>query len=130
VNRRQRHIALRLALVAALVLGVLRAGSAYFVCQQTFAACAPCCAQHATGGDATESVDRAPCCIRDQVRALPSGTEASARTHVPASPLVASLAPVVVETHAPIADVVRDGILARDGPPRDPRAPRSMVFLL
>ncbi len=115
------------------VVGLARAGSGYFVCPATEAVgAAPCC-QHCDppGNDHGVAVDRAPCCARAELPALPSATTAAATT-VPDAPLVATLVPPsfrqLVELARPSID---DQKYARTGPPpRDVRASRLMVFLL
>lgn len=127
-------LALRVAALAVLVVGLARAGSVYFVCAaMDVISSAPCCPHCAPAGGEAEApvVDRAPCCARDHVRALPSATTADA-VAVHDAPLLATLDPVSLGDMIPQARaLVRARTSGRTGPPpRDTRATRLMVFLL
>lgn len=124
-------IALELALVVVLAAGVLRAGTAFFVCtQMAVATSQPCCAAHDAEDTDCSAIDHAPCCVRDHVRALPAATHDGTSADVPDARLVAALArePAV---DAALEVVNAPATFSRAGPPpRRERAARMMVFLL
>lgn len=120
-------------LIVVFVIGLLRAGSSYFVCAQMGAvSSAPCCQHCDSGREQTPAISRAPCCAREQIRAASPALTPSSHASIPSAALLATIEPAYFAADAALARAIDPGrAFSRDGPPHaDPRAARSMVFLL
>ncbi len=134
-NRRTRFtsLALRLTVVAVLLIGLARTGRAYFVCHEMGTVSQVACCAHcpSSTGEEAPAIDRAPCCARQLVDAMPSATTTSAAT-VPDAPLIATVQPASPrELFAQTQVDVCERMSSRaQPPPGDTRTSRLMVFRL